>query len=63
MGQGGLQPFREGDALRDWTSHPHFPRPEPEQYYNDCIQRIGDLADWFFHGVHSYAEPHHWSDL
>jgi hypothetical protein len=49
--------------VRDWTSHSHFPRPEPEQYYNDCIQRIGDLADWFFHGVHSYAEPHHWSDL
>jgi hypothetical protein len=49
--------------VRDWTSHPDFPRPEPEQYYNDCIQRISDLADWFFHGFHSYAEPHHWPDL
>jgi hypothetical protein len=49
--------------VRDWTSHPNFPRPEPEHYYNDCIQRIGDLADWFFRGWHVYTEPHHWPDL
>jgi len=49
--------------VREWTSHPNFPRPEPEQYYNDCIQRIGDLADWFFRGWHVYTEPHHWPDL
>jgi hypothetical protein len=49
--------------VRDWTSHPNFPRPEPEQYYNDCIRRIADLADWFFRGFHSYIEPHHWPDM
>jgi hypothetical protein len=49
--------------FRERISYPDFPRPEPEQHYNDCIQRIGDLADWFFHGVHSYIEPHHWTDL
>lgn len=47
----------------NWTSHPDFPRPEPEQYYKNCMQRIGDLADWFFHGHHSYAEPHYWHEL
>jgi hypothetical protein len=49
--------------VREWTSHPGFPRPEPEQYYRDCIQRLDDLADWFFRGWHVYQEPHHWSDL
>jgi hypothetical protein len=44
--------------VRDWTSHPNFPRPEPEQYYNDCIQRIGDLADWFFRGWHVYTRTY-----
>jgi len=49
--------------VRDWTSHPNFSRPEPEQYYNDCIQRIADLADWFFHASHNYVDPHHWPEL
>jgi hypothetical protein len=49
--------------VRDWTSHPNFPRPDPEQYHNDCIRRIADLADWFFQGSHNYIEPHHWPDL
>ncbi|MFJ8917318.1 hypothetical protein [Amycolatopsis sp. NPDC102389] len=49
--------------VRDWTSHPNFPRPEPERYYEDCLQRLDDLADWFFHGFHMYVEPHVWPDL
>lgn len=49
--------------IPQWTSHPNFPRPEPEQYYKDCIERVGDLADWFFYGQHFYNEPHHWTDL
>ena len=49
--------------VRTWTSHPDFPRPEPGQYYQDCIERLHDLADWFFRGYHAYNEPHHWSDL
>ena len=42
---------------------PNARKPDPEKYYNDCIQRIGDLADWFFHGSHSYVDTHHWPDL
>jgi hypothetical protein len=49
--------------VRAWTSHPNFPRPEPEQYYKDSIERLDDLADWFFRGYHAYNEPHHWPDL
>ena len=46
-----------------WTAHPNFPRPEPEEYYNACIERLADLADWFFRGDHAYMEPHTWSEL
>jgi hypothetical protein len=49
--------------VTEWTSHPNFPIPEPEGYYTDCLERIRDLADWFFHGVHSYLEPHDWAEL
>ncbi|MFD0555868.1 hypothetical protein ACFQ3B_02250 [Stackebrandtia endophytica] len=49
--------------VRDWTSHPNFPRPQPQQYHLDCLDRIDDLADWFFRGFHSYQEPHTWPDL
>jgi hypothetical protein len=49
--------------VRDWTSHPHFPTPDPQQYYEDCLARLDDLADWFFHGYHMYQQPHVWPDL
>jgi hypothetical protein len=49
--------------VADWTSHPSFPRPEPTAYYTDCLERLSDLADWFFRGVHNYLEPHVWAEL
>ncbi|WP_338779068.1 hypothetical protein [Streptomyces sp. DG1A-41] len=41
----------------------NFPRPEPKEYYAACIERLTDLADWFFRGEHAYMEPHTWSEL
>ncbi len=49
--------------VRDWTSHEHFPRPEPAEYYTACIERLQDLADWYFRGWSAYGEDHVWSDL
>ena len=49
--------------VRDWTTHPNFPRPQPQQYHDDCLRRLDDLADWFFHGWHMYQQPHIWPDL
>ncbi|MEV6370423.1 hypothetical protein AB0L86_26420 [Micromonospora musae] len=49
--------------VAEWTGHPSFPRPEPAQYYQDCLERLRDLADWFFRGWHAYQEPHLWRDL
>ncbi|MEU4314231.1 hypothetical protein [Nocardia sp. NPDC024068] len=47
----------------DWTAHPNFPRPDPVGYYDACIERLTDLADWYFRGWHAYQEPHVWIDL
>ncbi|MFK3982670.1 hypothetical protein ACI2K4_20125 [Micromonospora sp. NPDC050397] len=49
--------------VRDHTSHPEFPRPEPESYHDACIERLWELADWFFRGEHVYQEPHVWEEL
>ncbi|GAA0486255.1 hypothetical protein GCM10010167_50180 [Paractinoplanes deccanensis] len=49
--------------VAEWTAHPHFPRPEPAEYYENCLERLRDLADWFFRGFHAYQEPHVWPDL
>lgn len=50
-------------SVTEWTSHPDFHRPEPRKYYEDCLTRLRDLADWYFRGFHSYQEPHDWVDL
>ncbi|MEU2663833.1 hypothetical protein [Micromonospora sp. NPDC007220] len=49
--------------VAEWTAHPNFPRPQPAQYYQDCLERLRDLTDWFFRGWHAYQEPHVWRDL
>ncbi len=36
--------------VRDWTTHPQFPRPFPEEYYDAAYQRLDELAEWFFTG-------------
>ncbi|GAA2656040.1 hypothetical protein [Paractinoplanes durhamensis] len=42
---------------------PELPPAGAAQYYEECLERLRDLADWFFHGWHSYLEPHVWRDL
>ncbi|GAB3660046.1 hypothetical protein GCM10028833_39280 [Glycomyces tarimensis] len=55
--------YEMATSVPSWTSHPNFPRPGPDSYYEDCIERLGDLADWFFRGQSNYAEGHTWPDL
>jgi len=31
---------------RDWTTHPNFPRPRPEQPPEQAYERLDDLAFW-----------------
>ncbi|MGW7067596.1 hypothetical protein ACWGII_30150 [Streptomyces sp. NPDC054855] len=55
--------YEVATAVPGWTAHPDFPRPVPAPYYEDCLERVGDLADWFFRGESSYGEGHVWADL
>ena len=41
--------------IRDWTSHPNFPRP-PEGAYQDALRLLDELADFLFFGQSPYAD-------
>ncbi len=44
--------------VKHWTGHPNFPRPQPEEYYTNAIDRLSDLAYWFFMGYSPYEGGH-----
>ncbi|WP_017594924.1 hypothetical protein [Nocardiopsis potens] len=52
-----------GTWVRDWSTHPAFPRPTPESYHSACLERLEDLADWFFRGEHAYLPGYAWPEL
>ena len=41
--------------VKEWTSHPDFPRPEKE-YYENSIELIHDLAYYLFIGESPYED-------
>jgi hypothetical protein len=49
--------------VREWTSHPSFPRPFEALYYQAAYQRLDDLAYWFFRGESPYEAGHEWHTL
>jgi hypothetical protein len=49
--------------VRSWTSHPSFRRPDDHDYYEACLQRLDDLASWFFSGHSPYDEDYTWPRL
>ena len=55
--------YQVATQVPSWTAHPNFPRPQPDDYFASCIERLTDLADWFFWGEHAYQEPHTWPEL
>ncbi len=34
--------------VKDWTSHPNFPRRRSDEYYNAVYEYLSSLAYWFF---------------
>jgi len=41
-------------AVKDWTTHPNFPRSYPPEYYENAYQRLFDLCCYFFDGFSPY---------
>ena len=42
--------------VREWTTHPNFPKIYPIEYYDRAYQRLDDLAFWFFFGQSPYID-------
>lgn len=40
--------------VKDWTTHPNFPKKEPDDYYAKAYERLDSLAYWFFMGESPY---------
>ena len=49
--------------VREWSSHPNFPKPFEATYYEAAYRCLDDLAWWFFRGESSYASGHIWKPL
>src|SRR5262245_12390986 len=32
--------------VKDWTGHPGFPRPQPQECYENTLKRLDDLVYW-----------------
>lgn len=41
-------------AVKDWTTHPNFPKPHPQEYYESAYQRLFDLCCYLFDGISPY---------
>lgn len=51
------------DFVPGHTSHPDFPRPEPDPYYKAAVRRLWDLQNWFVTGRSPYRAGHEWPEL
>jgi hypothetical protein len=40
--------------VKDWSSHPNFPKPLPHEYYEAAYERLYDLSYWLFMGESLY---------
>ena len=49
--------------VKDWTTHPSFPRPQPPEYHENALKRLEDLAYWFFSGCSPYEDGHGFDPL
>ena len=49
--------------VKDWTTHPGFHRPQPQEYYENALDRLNDLSYWFFFGYSPYEDGHGFDPL
>jgi len=49
--------------VKNWTTHPGFPREHPSDYYDRAYARLDGLAWWFFTNLPPFTEGHDWSPV
>jgi hypothetical protein len=49
--------------IRDWATHPNFPRVHAKDYYERAFTRLEDLAYWYFMARSPYEDGRYFDDL
>ncbi len=49
--------------VREWASHPNFPKIYATDYYERAFTRLDDLAFWYFMGQSPYESGKHLEEL
>jgi hypothetical protein len=49
--------------VREWTTHPNFPKVHAADYYERAFTRLDDLAYWYFMGQSPYESRKHFEEL
>lgn len=49
--------------VREWSTHPDFPKVHSDEYFNKAFTRLDDLAYWYFMGHSPYQDGIHFEDL
>jgi hypothetical protein len=39
-----------GQYIKNWSTHPSFPKPHGDTYYEEAYERLWDLSHWLFVG-------------
>lgn len=49
--------------VREWTTHPNFPKVHAADYYEKAFTQLDDLAYWYFRGQSPYESGTHFEEL
>ncbi len=49
--------------VREWATHPNFPKVHAADYYEKAFSRLDDLAYWYFMGQSPYKSGGHFEEL
>ena len=49
--------------VREWATHPDFPKIYKADYYDRAFTRLDDLAYWYFMGESPYESGEHFEEF
>lgn len=49
--------------VREWATHPNFPKVHSTECYDKAFTRLDDLAFWYFAGQSPYGGGKHFEEL
>ena len=49
--------------VREWTTHPNFPKVYSDEYYTKAFSQLDDLAYWYFMGQSPFENGKNFEEL